>query len=88
MGKIRFFICALCIMLIGSVGCAVDAPMSAGNTPAIEPKVGTSTVSINMEVVTPAPMATSRGDKLDASSPSTFRKNSGRPVLIEFFRFT
>jgi len=36
----------------------------------------------------PAPQATSRGDKLVASDPATVQVGVGKPVLLEFFRFT
>jgi len=36
----------------------------------------------------PQPQATSRGDKLSASAPASVKLGDGRPVLIEFFRFT
>ncbi len=32
--------------------------------------------------------ATSRGDQLVASDPSSVRVGTGKPTLIEFFRFT
>lgn len=37
---------------------------------------------------TPLPVATSRGDDLHATDPSTVQIGAGRPVLVEFFRFT
>jgi hypothetical protein len=36
----------------------------------------------------PLPQATSRGDKLEASDPALVKLGAGRPVLVEFFRFT
>ena len=39
-------------------------------------------------VAGPQPQATSRGDKLAASDPALVKLGDGRPVLIEFFRFT
>ena len=36
----------------------------------------------------PQPVPTSRGDALVASDPAQVELNSGRPVLVEFFRFT
>lgn len=36
----------------------------------------------------PAPQATSRGDKLVASDPVSAQVGAGKPVLLEFFRFT
>ena len=38
--------------------------------------------------IRPIPLATSRGDKLEASPPSSVKYGLGRPVLVEFFRFT
>ena len=40
------------------------------------------------EVSQPAAIATSRGDKLEASAPASVKYGAGRPVLVEFFRFT
>ncbi len=37
---------------------------------------------------TPQAQATSRGSQLVASDPQTVRVGNGKPVLIEFFRFT
>jgi hypothetical protein len=36
----------------------------------------------------PVALATSRGDKLEASPPDSVEIGAGRPVLVEFFRFT
>lgn len=36
----------------------------------------------------PLPVPTSRGDGLVASDPAQVNLKSGRPVLVEFFRFT
>ena len=38
--------------------------------------------------IQPAAQATSRGDKLEASDPASVKYGNGRPVLVEFFRFT
>lgn len=38
--------------------------------------------------VEPLPVPTSRGDGLVASDPTQVNLKSGRPVLVEFFRFT
>jgi hypothetical protein len=35
-----------------------------------------------------AAVATSRGDKLEASDPASVKYGTGIPVLVEFFRFT
>jgi hypothetical protein len=40
------------------------------------------------EALQPTPRATSRGDKLEASAPAAVKYGAGRPVLVEFFRFT
>lgn len=37
---------------------------------------------------TPQPQATSRGDQLVASDPASVNLTSGKPALVEFFRFT
>lgn len=34
------------------------------------------------------PLATSRGDQLEASDPASVQLGAGKPVLVEFFRFT
>jgi thiol-disulfide isomerase/thioredoxin len=38
--------------------------------------------------ITPVPLATSRGNKLEASDLASINIGNGQPVLIEFFRFT
>lgn len=40
------------------------------------------------ETLQPIALATSRGDKLEASAPASVKTGTGRPVLVEFFRFT
>jgi hypothetical protein len=48
----------------------------------------TSRETTPTEASQPAAAATSRGDKLEASDPASVHSGAGRPVLIEFFRFT
>lgn len=40
------------------------------------------------ETLQPVPQATSRGAQLVASDPVTAQVGAGKPVLLEFFRFT
>jgi hypothetical protein len=58
---------------------AVSTPETAAATPA---PIATATT------VQPLPQATSRGDQLAASDPASVKLGAGRPVLVEFFRFT
>lgn len=52
--------------------------------PAAQPAVATEP----SQPIQPVPQATSRGDKLMASDPVTVQVGAGKPVLLEFFRFT
>jgi hypothetical protein len=81
---------AICVLLMGLAGCATEASPADDNPQVVERTVGTPTVSTSIEAATATlvPKATSRGDDLEATDPKTYRKDNGRPVLIEFFRFT
>jgi hypothetical protein len=67
---------AFLLSACGSAGTAT--PLSPVSTS--EPQAGAASQ--------PTPHATSRGDKLEASNPASVKYGAGRPVLVEFFRFT
>jgi len=71
-----------------------DAPVAAESTPTAFPpsdSVPAPTAgadALPTEVVTPLPVATSRGDSLEATDPRGVTLASGGVQLVEFFRFT
>ncbi len=70
---------ALLLPVLLLAACAPSAsptPPAAGSTPSAS------------SAQAPIPLATSRGDKLQASPPDSVRTGAGKPVLVEFFRFT
>ncbi len=69
---------------------APTAPTEAANAPVAEPadpSAPEATASAPAEVPVQA-VATSRGDSLEATDPTTFNLASGQLQLVEFFRFT
>ncbi len=62
------------------LGLTQDSP-AVVNPPATEAPVDAAPSSV-------LAVATSRGDKLHATDPASVRIGAGKPVLIEFFRFT
>ena len=78
------------VFLIGVLisACASGLPSgtystSTDSTPTVSVPNGVATQALQ-----PVARATSRGDKLEASAPSSVKIGAGRPVLVEFFRFT
>lgn len=65
-------------------------PTATAFTPAdtapVEP--ATEVVAAPTEAVAPLPVATSRGDNLEATDPRTVNLASGGLQFVEFFRFT
>ena len=65
-------------------------PTATAFTPAdtapVEP--ATEVVTAPTEAVAPLPVATSRGDNLEATDPRTVNLASGGLQFVEFFRFT
>lgn len=61
-----------------------EATETAASIPAAESDPAEPTVA----ATEPQPIPTSRGDALAASNPALVNLNPGRPVLVEFFRFT
>lgn len=59
------------------------APSATASPAAIAP-----TTTESARPLQPAPQATSRGDNLVASDPASVQVGAGKPVLLEFFRFT
>ena len=80
----------LLVFLIGILisACAQGAATGVGPTftPPV-PAAGALQTTVP-QAAQPAARATSRGDKLEASDPSSVKISDGRPVLVEFFRFT
>jgi hypothetical protein len=64
------------------------APATQKAAPGVSPAQETATPSSGVKGNLPVPLATSRGDKLEASPPTSVKYGAGRPVLVEFFRFT
>lgn len=95
--KNRLFFLTLClvtVLLIAS--CSPTSPTQetvvvSPTASANDPVVVTETTVPNVEatqVPTVQPIATSRGDNLEATDPSTVSLASGQLQLVEFFRFT
>ncbi len=61
----------------------LSACAPAAETPSI-----TATPAVGANKNAPVAVATSRGDKLVASDPASVKLGEGKPVLVEFFRFT
>jgi hypothetical protein len=73
------------ILMLILAACAPPAPQQATPTATATQTLIASPVEKDTD---PTPLATSRGDKLEASDPATVKIGDGRPTLIEFFRFT
>ena len=56
--------------------------------PTAPPTAAAPTATQATQPIQPVPQATSRGDKLAASDPAAVQIGQGKPVLLEFFRFT
>jgi hypothetical protein len=77
-------------LLAGLLGSCAPAAGPAPEAEAIEIVSAVATPTPRVPAVEPTPpaVATSRGDGLVASNPAEVKLASGRPALIEFFRFT
>ena len=73
------------ILLFGILisACAASNATTTAPIPAVSAQQGPAT-----EALQPVAQATSRGDNLVASAPASLKVGDGKPVLIEFFRFT
>ena len=78
MRKPIIFLALMLILLLAA--CAAAPEPFAAATP-LPPATATAAAQ-------PTPQATSRGDRLEASDPASLRVGEGKPVLVEFFRFT
>ncbi len=87
------------LAVIGLAACAPAAPPPIALTEppsaatALPPGVQTETPGAAVETLqsptsTPIFVVTPRGDQLEATDPSQVNLASGKPVLMEFFRFT
>jgi hypothetical protein len=85
---LRPLILILLAALIFSACGSKTAPLAT--SAAADELVATDTpvAALTESAVQSAPQATSRGDKLEASDPASVKLGAGRPVLVEFFRFT
>lgn len=91
--KQTFLILVLAIFL---GACAAPPPDLPAQIPtqtdepvAVEPAATETPLSETVvEQAQPQAVPTSRGDALVASDPAQVNLQSGRPVLVEFFRFT
>ncbi len=91
----RYFAFVLVLFL---AACAAPADALPSLNPAVVEQVAPSATVVPAAVaptpteapqpLQPAPQATSRGDKLVASDPASVQVGGGKPVLLEFFRFT
>lgn len=69
-------------ILFATILLTACSPVSTPLPPAV------SNETIPVEATEPVAVATSRGDKLEASDPASVKYGVGHPVLVEFFRFT
>lgn len=88
------------IVMIGLSACAPSAAPEFAQQPIFEQPAGqTSATEAAQETASPIPdestanttpmaVATSRGDQLVATDPSTVNLSGGALTLVEFFRFT
>lgn len=83
--KPRFFFWAVslaAVLVASACASATTVPAAPINPPAPE-----ATASVPLEAPVQA-IATSRGDDLEATDPTTVNLASGQLQLVEFFRFT
>lgn len=66
----------------------VQESLEPESTPVAPTETLTPAQPVQPEPPTPQPVATSRGSQLVATDPSLVNLASGKPVLLEFFRFT
>jgi hypothetical protein len=85
------FLLAAC----GAPAAELPAPVTATNLPPAtqvqaeappQPEAATPTPEPVAQIIEPSP--TSRGDALVATDPALLNFQTGRPQLVEFFRFT
>jgi PBP1b-binding outer membrane lipoprotein LpoB len=98
--KIISLLAALFIAIIVLTACAPSAAPEAAQQPIVEqPAGGTLVTDVVQETASPVSIesaadtpplavATSRGDQLVATDPTTVNLSGGAPTLVEFFRFT
>lgn len=90
---------ALVALALTACAPAAQAPTEAATSPAPTaspaalPPVAEAAPTVTKAALSggetlPAPQATSRGDALFASDPASVSLDNGKPVLVEFFRFT
>jgi hypothetical protein len=101
MRKLTIFIVALGLVLSACAAPGADVPSVATEAPVVaaepQPVSATETAPIEQpnsqpdaqpEAEEPQPQPTSRGDALMATDPALVNLGTGKPVLVEFFRFT
>jgi hypothetical protein len=91
LSALRLTIWTLSLVAVTLAACApapspVD-PVQAADPPATEAVPPTANPTATTESA-PIPVATSRGSQLVASDPAGVVLGTGRPALVEFFRFT
>lgn len=94
----RYFVLALFLFLLSACAAPPDSPAATSLPPAAveqtapsataPPAAAAPIVTDAVQSIQPVPQATSRGDKLVASDPASVQVGVGKPVLLEFFRFT
>jgi hypothetical protein len=78
----------LCWIMLPGLFLAACSPAVTPLPPTFSTAEIPTSTSRPVETPQPEPAATSRGDELEASDPALVKYGDGRPVLIEFFRFT
>ena len=92
--RLRFFLNSSLFLILLASACApsasTEAPVAQNASPspvAAQPTVVDPTAT-QPPVIEDQPVATSRGDALEATDPSTVSLASGGLHFVEFFRFT
>lgn len=89
-----YFALALALILAACAAPTESPPVTSLPPATVEQSVSTSpAVPVAIaptatEITQPVPQATSRGAQLVASDPVIAQVGAGKPVLLEFFRFT
>lgn len=91
--KTNAILSTLILLAVLLAACAPAVPGEPSGAGGSQPLPATAPAAAATEIPTqpeeqPQALATSRGDALVATDPTTVNLKSGTPTLLEFFRFT